>query len=336
MTAWPPIWFYLPPPFWLESLPADADQSWPGFGLGLYTWTVQTYLRLRAVGVPCQLTPEFPDAGIVLAHRNLLNGQRPGPQTLLICLKGDLLPYAYAQLQVVQNPLEARAGFSQFIPHWPQPGLLERDRSRAAQLRTVAFLGHQANLAPPLAEPAWAEALAELGLVWQPQLATNRWHSLAGLPPAWHDYRHIDVVVAARRFGSARRYRSKPATKLYNAWLAGVPALLGAESAFQAERRSPLDYCEVTSATGAIAALQRLQQQPALYQAMVENGRQRAAAIAPVAITQRWTEFLQDQALPAYQRWCRTAPWQQAVILEQRRWGALRARSLRKVNTLWP
>lgn len=335
-AAWPPVWFYLPPPFWLEALPADADQPWRGFGLGLYTWTVQTYLRLKAAGVACRLTPEFPDAGIVLAHRNLLRDQRPGPQTLLVCLKAELLPYAYAQLQVVQNPLEAQPGFSEFIPHWPQPGLLERDRSRGAQLQTVAFLGHQANLAPVLTEPAWAQALAELGLAWQPQLATNRWHSLEGLPPAWHDYRRIDVVVAARQLGSGCRYRSKPATKLYNAWLAGVPALLGAESAFQAERRSCLDYCEVNSLASAIAALQRLQQQPALYQAMVDNGRQRAAAIAPAAITQRWIAFLQDQALPAYWRWCRAAPWQQAAMLSQRRWSAAQARALRKASRFWP
>ena len=44
----------------------------------------------------------------------------------------------------------------------------------------------------------------------------------------------------------SRRWYLKPPSKLFNSWLAGVPAVLGHESAYRAERRSDLDYIEVS------------------------------------------------------------------------------------------
>src|SRR5436309_1927650 len=81
------------------------------------------------------------------------------------------------------------------------------------------------------------------------------------------------LVLAVRPEG---RSTNKPASKLVNAWLAGVPALLGPEIAYRELRRSELDYCEVSSLAEAQAAVDRLLGDPGLYNAMVENGRARA------------------------------------------------------------
>ena len=113
----------------------------------------------------------------------------------------------------------------------------------------------------------------------------------------WPDYSTVDAVVALRP-PDGRSYPGKPATKLYNAWLAGVPAVLGTESAYRAERRSELDYLEAASGAEALAALRELATDPHRFAAMVDNGRSRATAVAPAAVAARWRDLL-FETLPA-------------------------------------
>jgi hypothetical protein len=99
--------------------------------------------------------------------------------------------------------------------------------------------------------------------------------------------------------------RTKPATKLVNAWLAGTPALLGAEPAFAGLRRSELDYLEVATPDDALGALRRLREEPGLFRAMVENGERRADELSAEAVTARWEAVLSEEIVPAYERWAR-------------------------------
>jgi hypothetical protein len=217
---------------------------------------------------------------------------KPRHKQLLVCLQADYEPHPYAQLHVNQNQYEARQANHHFMPHWPQIGLIARQAERATELRHVAYFGLEKNLAPELRSSAWSQHLSDLGF---------NWHIIP--KERWHDYRDVDVTVAVRRFQDIP-YKRKPATKLYNAWHAGVPAILGPESAYQAERKSDLDYLEVRSTSEILAALQRLKDRPDLYRQMVENGQARAASITPVALTQRWQTWLCDTVIPAYDHWC--------------------------------
>ncbi|MET0656934.1 MAG: hypothetical protein ABW110_02105, partial [Steroidobacteraceae bacterium] len=88
------------------------------------------------------------------------------------------------------------------------------------------------------------------------------------------------------------------ATKLYNAWLAGVPAILGPEIAYRHLRRSELDYIEVNSAAEALEAIERLRSDHLLYQAMIDNGVRRAEEFTVGRLTREWTSLLFD-TLPA-------------------------------------
>ncbi|NEP60100.1 MAG: hypothetical protein F6K31_24355 [Symploca sp. SIO2G7] len=214
----PPIYFYIPPPYWPDTIPASADKAWKGFGIGIYTWTLQTYLRLKADGFPCQLVSELPEEGIVLVHRNSLrvhNRLKPSKNLLLICLKAELNQYPYAQLQVVQNPTESQTGKNcYYIPHWPQPGLIPRNPTRGDRFENIAFFGHQTNLAAELLEPAWEQELQALGLNWCPRLNSNRWDKYEEIDNCWHNYNNIDAIVAVRSFDRQQNYPTKPATKL--------------------------------------------------------------------------------------------------------------------------
>jgi hypothetical protein len=107
----------------------------------------------------------------------------------------------------------------------------------------------------------------------------------------WSDFHDVDLVLAVRP-ADPRGHTGKPAAKLYNAWLAGVPALLGAEPAYRELRTSDLDYFEVDSVGPALAAIDRLRTEPALYREMVAHGRARAQAFTAEAILPLWVDLL--------------------------------------------
>ncbi|MBD1879926.1 hypothetical protein [Coleofasciculus sp. FACHB-T130] len=304
----PPIYFYLPQSDWVEDMPKSADTYWQGFGQGIYCWTLQTYLRLKADGFPCELIGTMPTEGIVLAHRRSFPfALQPQPKLLMVCFKADYERHPYAQLHVVQNPQEEFTfKESSYIAHWSQPGLIPRDPSRGDRFENAAYFGITHNLADELKKPLWQEHLKALGLSW---------HIVK--PERWNDYSDVDVVVAVRSF-DRQDYTWKPATKLINAWCAGVPAILGTDSAFRAERQSELDYLEVASLEDAIAALQRLRDDKQLRRAMMENGRVRAEKTQPARLVTQWSNFLTDVAVPAYERWYTASAWSRQTFLQRR------------------
>jgi hypothetical protein len=322
----PPIYFYFPHDrLGVSSLPQTAGSYWqwqcsqhsisPMQSGGCF-WTLQTYLYLNDAGFPCQLVDTMPDEGIVVTHRDYLDDScQPGAKLLLVCLRADVDRHPYAQLHVVQNPHQAvpkrslELWESHFIPHWPQPSIIPRDSQRGDTFENVTFLGNEINLVPEFRSQAWYDRLADLGLKFQKKLHHDQ----------WHDYRSTDVILAIRSMGRENDWNGKPASKLYSAWHSGVPAILGHESAFQAERNSELDYLEATSLAEVIAALSRLKDDRQLRDRMVEHGWLRAQETQPDLMVKRWQDFLINSAVPAYQEWGAMTNLQRQMFLKARR-----------------
>lgn len=319
----PPIYFYLPPSKWSDYISQKAENLRASDGVS--SWILQTYLRLQESGFSCQLVSTIPEEGILVGHRESLTYDfKPNPKLFLVCVKGDQNSLPYAQLHIVQNIQEVKAAPIQiqsfkeeryllpsqryYLPHWPQPGLITRSPEKKDQFNNVVYLGITYNLAPELRQKSWLETVESLGLNWYTETNGNR----------WHDYSKVDVIVAVRSFDRRNHYPWKPATKLYQAWHAGVPAILGPESAFQAERKSDLDYIEVTSVTELIEALKRLKDKPALRQAMIENGWERAKETQPETLTKRWSDFLTNICIPAYEKWCNLSSWERQQFFIRR------------------
>jgi hypothetical protein len=314
----PPIYFYLPKSYWeaddrLPQLLAQYQNQAIDSALwewhvathpslksdGLFAWVIQPYLCLRAGGFECHIVSELPQSGIVIVPRKFVPEQlRPGKDLLIVMLKADCKLHKYSQIHIIENPNEKCSDTdlwqSYFIPHFPQPGLRPRDPDRTT-FTNIAYFGLETNLAKELCDLAWENQLQNLGLTWSVRQRDR-----------WHDYSDVDAIVAVRSF-QTDGYDWKPASKLFNAWHAGVPAILGRESAYQNERKSELDYIEVGSVDEAMAALQKLQAQPKLRQAMIENGRIRAERTQPQAIARQWQKFLIEIAVPAYDRWRETS-----------------------------
>jgi len=264
--------------------------------IGFSHWILQTFVYLREHGFECELMEPFPEEGIVLAHRDTLPTMlKPGPKQLLVCLQADRSPHPYAQLSIVHNPCDVRINMklAVYIPPWPQIGIIPRSKSRGDLFRTIAYIGWQHNLAAELRSHSWQSALNLRGLEFL-QITGNEGND-------WRDYGQIDAILAVRSF-SQNDYYDKPALKLFNAWHAGVPAILGAESAYQAERRSELDYIEVMSVDETLSALELLADNKHLREKIVNNGWMRAKETQPEVITSRWVEFFTEIAIPAYYR----------------------------------
>jgi hypothetical protein len=290
------VTFFLPGEADLPRLArVDPDRDWREFQRGERIWVLQAYLRLARAGYPVRLAAAPPAAGIVVFHakheRDLLRAGRALRELVLVGVRADNREPLAADVEVVQNGRFADGRRRIHIPHWPQPGLVPRDPDRGARIERLAYKGFDGNLHPDFRDPAWAAFLAARGIAWVVDSAAFAGPASDRLELAWPDFRTVDLFLAVRP-PDRRLHTAKPVSKLLNAWLAGVPALLGPEVAYRELRRSPLDYLEAASAAEARAAVSRLSADPALYLAMVENGRARAAEFTAEALLPRWATLL--------------------------------------------
>jgi hypothetical protein len=316
----PPVYFYIPREDWpIQELPKSLKRTaisanlqslgTPSLVVTAYSWILQTYLWLKADDFPCTLVGTLPSEGIVIAYWGSIPLDcKPSPRLLLVSVLADgLYPHPYSQLRIVQNRQQAALFHnSYYMPHWPQPGLIPRRPTRSDRFENIGFFGAISNLSPELKSASWQSELKALGL---------NWHVVE--PGRWHDYSNIDAVVAVRDF-QQRDFFQKPATKLFNAWHAGVPAILGCESAFQAERQSDLDYIEVSSPDEILVALKQLRDTPELRRAMIANGQLRAEETSIENLTAQWRDFITEVAVPAYEDWCSASYIKQQSLFMQR------------------
>lgn len=288
-------------------------------------WVVGTFLQLARRGRVVRLDTAIPRSGIVVCDGIHLGAWRPPASAFLVICRSDAHRPGLAHHTVVQNGGMVLDAATTFVPHWPQPGLRPRDPGRGEALRRVAFFGDASeNLAAGFNTPAFAEALRARGLEWC-VVGKDRSHE-------WGDYREVDLVLAVRPAVPAFT-ALKPASKLVNAWLAGVPALLGPEPAFRDLRQGDDDYLEVETPEQALAAIDRLRTEAGLYRRLVENGTRRAAAFSEDAVAARWWSLL-ESLRPAEAAWrARPGWWKAAHYLGRtvrHRWWKVQHRRLRR------
>jgi len=306
------VYFYYPQKLSSASVP-ECEGQYEKRQAGNYIWTVKTFGYLKKAGCECDLTSDFPKEGIILTHRDFLDDRTiPSSRQLIVCIVADTRRHPYAQLHLLQNPNDSMLTATSdlwpgyYMPHWPETGLIPRNTMRGEAFENISYFGLQARLAPQLQSGKWKDTMRALGFNWRI------------MPPGmWNDYSSTDAVLAVRSFSKMPYYKN-PATKLYNAWIAEVPALLGQESAYQAERRSHLDYIECSSVRVTIEALAKLRDDVATRREIIKNGIVRARDISPSAITARWERFIREAAFPAWDRWINLGNKLQEEFLRQR------------------
>lgn len=285
-----PVFFHLPARHrpdsvrqkaWHENTPVELEAG--GKTATAQAWIYQTWAKLRKSGVDAELVEQLPTEGVVVTLNGWLHPEYIAPRALFVAgVVADGRPHPGVDLQIVQNRWHAgRLPGAVFFPHWPQPGIVPRDPARGAKLENVCFFGDPANLAPKIKDKAWQQRLRESTGARFEMRAANR----------WHDYHDVDVVIAVRGFGKGRQPH-KPATKLYNAWLAGVPFIAGSDSAYRTEGIPGTDYLMAKSADHVIELVQNLRDDALLRERLTAEGRHRAETLQPEAMIARWRKFL--------------------------------------------
>jgi hypothetical protein len=295
------VFFYLPEKY----LPDAARQeAWKSGALttleeggkiaSAQAWIYQTWVEAQQAGCAATLTHELPAAGIMIALAGCFGKDfRPAPPLYFADVVADGLPHPGAHLHIVQNALHARKlPRSVYLPHWPHPNLLPRDPARRDRFENLGFFGDPANLAPGLRDPDWQKRLRD---------RTGLSLRIVGAD-GWHDYREMDAVLAVRGWGRGGWLR-KPATKLYNAWLAGVPFLGGQDSAYRGDGSAGENYLAASSLPDLENCLGRLKADPALRRGLVDAGHVAARKFGREATAARW-KFLLESTLPeAADKW---------------------------------
>ena len=269
----------------------DVDRMPRRFVGGRNSWIAQGFVRLRRAiesrGWAATAGPGFPPGAICIAHRDDVNDfALHAHASFLVVVRADRAPVEACDLAIVQNALAVER-HERFVPLWPQPGLLPRRGDRGTRVERLAYLGRTDSA------PAWFEDAA-----FRRALRARR-IELEVRTRDWSDYGDIDVALAVR---SELRgvLAQKPATKLYNGWLAGVPVLASPEPAYRALRRKAIDFIEVRDAGDVLRALDILRANPGLHRAMAANGLARGGEFAVDAIRARWMDLLEREVVPRF------------------------------------
>jgi hypothetical protein len=263
-------------------------------------WIIMTYLQLKRkhlnnVSISDRCIP----GEICVVSSADLGIKDWSFNSFVVGCRGDSFKPSLCDFTVVQNKACIDSETDIFIPLWSQPGLIPRLKERGSTIENIVYKGHERNLYESFRSPEFKRELEKLGVTLR--LNTN----LEDGSARWHDYRSDDLVLAVRDL-TEKDALIKPASKLVNAWIAGVPALLGPEPAFGEQRQSDLDYIEVTTPQAVFEAVKLLKSQPELYQKMVANGHKRAEDFTTEKMIQRWYEFLAGPVADGYKRWSKT------------------------------
>jgi hypothetical protein len=245
-------------------------------------WLFQTWVEVRD-RTHAVLSTTFPDEGIVITLSNFLPPTfRASKNQFIAAVVADFLPHPGAQLQILQNAAHARRlPGTIFMPHWPQPNLIPRNPARADRFETLAYLGDLENLASEIkSENFQKELRSRTGI----QIEIRN-------PDRWHDYSDVDAVIGIRDFSKARHLH-KPATKLYNAWIAGVPFITGHDSACAAEGKNQVDYLHTESPADLLNCIELLKNDISLRRRIVAEGEKKSASRNRNAVRGLWLDLL--------------------------------------------
>ncbi|PSB26689.1 glycosyltransferase [Stenomitos frigidus] len=268
-------------------------------------WSAQTFMNLKKRGLNVHLVPKLVPGSICIVPFDYIYLSDLSYRSYVVVVQYDRPHPEICEQRIVLNKVGAIDPTHHFMPHWPQPNLEPRDPLRGTRVENMTFKGNSYNLTEEFRDAAFLESLKALQMklvLSSEEVGFN----------GWRDYKTADVVIAVRNI---TKYDStlKPALKLTNAWFAGCPAILSPEPAYQALRQSELDYIEVKTAEEAIAALKRLQDEPKLYAAMVENGFRRASEFTEAKVALYLRHLLADPIAQGYEQWLRQSPLQKFV-----------------------
>lgn len=301
-TRFPSMTFVHPdPPVAMDSIIRSPEPDFRDFltsitASGRDTWILGTWARLRRWGFPVRLANTFESGKLCVAHRDDVATRSRPWDCFVVSVRADRDRTFHCHLEVVQSPANLESRSCHYIPHWPMPDLHPRNPSRGNHVARVGYFGLERNLAARFRAPDFRDRLSERGVTLV----------IRDDPARWNDYSDIDLVLAVRD-GTPDFLASKPATKLFNAWLAGCPALVGAEPAYRHHAVDDLSLLAVSSPEELLGAVDRYRGNPEAYACARRRCAELARTIDEESTVRAWVDFFEVSAGPAFASWASNA-----------------------------
>lgn len=254
-----------------------------------HTWTWPAYCRLRMHGMNVTFGYELKRNAINFVHGQVARRQLSATDFrthFIVGIRADFRPFSYGHFEIVQNMKTAGARRI-YMPLFPQAGLIARDRNRRI-VKNVCYVGQPEN---SISTGKLVLELERIGC----RLITK------GMSD-WHDLSDVDVLLGIRSF-TKKTYDNKPPTKMFNAWLSGIPFIGGGDSAYEQVGEPGLNYFKVSDMEELIDSIRVLKEDAQLYERVVEEGRIAGAHYGAEQIAESWKLFMEEQVAPAYRLW---------------------------------
>lgn len=259
-------------------------------------WILRTHYEFRKRGKTVTLSSRtLPD------HINLCPiyqfGRRSRASTHFVVIpRADGHDPKLSNFTILQNGISSSSGPSASLPHWRQPDIRPRCRSRNGRIEVLSFKGAPQNLDPMFHGQEFMDSLSSLGV------AADFSINLRRNGRQWADYSYTDLVLGARNL-TKYDAAGKPASKLVNAWWGEAPALLGPEPAFRELSRPGDGYIEIRSVADVLAAIRSLRENPRLYDHIVDVGRRLRGAYSDSSVFTKWLNLLNGDISEHFEAW---------------------------------
>lgn len=274
-------------------------------------WCSTTWAFMRMHGADASISTELRPDSINFIETGHFRLRTWRPNAFIVNLRGDKHETLLANFIVDQNPLRIKE-FQEnraWIYYWPQAGLIPRNEVRGNSVTNLSFKGAAINLDEGFRSDDFIKSLKQIGVNFDFKKYNNKKEYYKN---SWLNYEESDLVIAVRNMTYADAL-GKPASKLVNAWRAGVPAILGPEPEFRRLRSDHLDYIEVTDPDQAVQAIRELKLNTDLYKKMRERCNERAKDFQFQNIVNMWFEILDGPILREFEKWKRQSSFLKAI-----------------------
>lgn len=257
-----------------------------------WSWTLRTYLHFKDT-FPCKLVDTMPEEGIIFFFRGSVGFfQKPKPKQFWVCFVADSSWHLYSHINIFQNPTEAAKWPSGvFAYHWPQLGLIP-SKSPTEKLENLYFFGNTDNLAKELKSEDWSAFCRDLSLNFH-------------VPDydEWNDYSNVDISIGIRSFDVERPFNNKPASKMINAWMCGVPFIANKESAYTSECNNLFDAIFITNYQNFKDTIKRLKQEPNRLIAYKQRAQELKEKYTESFFFSHWESIIQNEVIARFNDW---------------------------------
>lgn len=272
----------------------NVDEYWDKFVYGRDVWILQTFALIRK---KCNFTITL-GKNVKSRCVNIIHGGNYGrikskEPFYFVNLVSDKVRVPWVHYEVVQNKIQ-EGWKSIYIPHWPQPGLIKRNRERK-QVVNIAYLGaEEQNIL------RMHQISKDLNLLGFHYIEMNR--------KCWNNYSEIDISLAIRDFSSGNKFSNKPSSKLINSWWAEVPLIAGSDSAYSQIGKAGENYIIVDSYKQLLDTIKMLAQRKDYFLNIIQNGIKEREKYSRAAITAHWIDILEKKIIPDFLRWQELRP----------------------------